>query len=112
MRPALIAIYVGAFAVLFCQAHTAPAAEKVAYTTILVDDMHCSACAKKVAGKLYAVPGVVEVRADVKKNLAYVKPEGKKSPSPQKMWEAVEAAGFKPLKLAGPAGTFTTKPRF
>ena len=81
------------------------------YTTIQVKNMHCSACAKKIASKLYRVSGVAEVRADVKKNLAYVVPQKKKSPSPKAMWEAVEAAGFAPVKLAGPTGEYKSKPK-
>ena len=81
------------------------------FTAIHVNDMHCSKCAKKIAGKLYAVSGVVEVRASVKDNTAYVIPQQNKLLSPKSLWEAVEAAGFKPLKLAGPSGVFTSKPK-
>ena len=80
------------------------------YTTITVNDMHCATCAKKIAAKLYVVAGVLEVRADVKKDTAYVVPQKQKSPSPRAMWEAVESAGFKPLKMHGPAGYFVKKP--
>ena len=80
------------------------------YTTMVVTDMHCSACAKKIAAKLYALPGVHEVRADIKKNMAYVVPKQRKQVSPRAMWQAVEAAGFKMVRLSGPAGTFTKTP--
>ncbi len=90
---------------------TVNAATPVSYTTIHVDNMHCDACAKKIAGKLYALPQVAEVRADVPKSIAYVVPHQTKTPSPRAMWEAVEQAGFKPVKLVGPAGSFTSKPR-
>jgi copper chaperone CopZ len=82
-----------------------------AYTTIQVHNMHCGECAKKIARKLYAVPGVVEVRADVQKNMAYVVPQAGKSPAPRSLWEAVEAAGFQVARLTGPQGDFTAKPR-
>lgn len=88
----------------------ATAQTPVTYTTIRVQDMHCSACAQKIASKLYAVPGVVEVRADVPKNLAYVIPQKDKSLSPRRLWESVEAAGFKVARLDGPQGSFTAKP--
>src|SRR5262245_30977180 len=84
---------------------------KVAYTTIHVQNMHCADCAKQIARKLYALPGVVEVRADVPKNVAYVVPQKDKTLPPRAMWEAVEAAGFAVARLDGPQGTFTTKPR-
>jgi Cu+-exporting ATPase len=90
---------------------SAQAASPVAYTTIQVHDMHCQDCAKKIARKLYAVPGVVEVRADVQKNIAYVVPQQGKSLPPRQLWEAVEASGFKVARLSGPSGTFATKPR-
>jgi Cu+-exporting ATPase len=87
------------------------AASPVPYTTIRVHNMHCDECAKKIARKLYAIPGVVEVRADVNNNIAYVVPQKDKSLSARTMWEAVEAAGFAVAKLEGPQGTFTSKPR-
>lgn len=90
---------------------TVSAATPVTYTTIHVDNMHCDACAKKIAGKLYALPQVAEVRADVPKSIAYVVPHQGKTPSPKAIWEAVEQAGFKPVKLEGPGGSFTAKPR-
>jgi Cu+-exporting ATPase len=82
----------------------------VAYTTIKVHNMHCNACAQRIASKLYAVPGVVEVRADVPKDTAYVIPQKDKVLSPRRLWESVEAAGFKVARLDGPQGSFTTKP--
>ena len=60
----------------------ARAETKVAYTTIHVHNMHCADCAKQIARKLYALPGVVEVRADVPKNIAYVVPQKDKSLAP------------------------------
>src|SRR5947208_11596704 len=86
------------------------AASPVPYTTIHVHNMHCGECAKKIARKLYAIPGVVEVRADVNNNIAYVVPQKDKSLSAKSMWEAVEGAGFQVAKLEGPQGTFVAKP--
>ena len=82
------------------------------YTASLVNDMHCAACAKKISDRLYLVGGVSKVSANVEKHAAFVFPEGNANPSPKAMWEAVEAAGFKPIKLAGPQGVFQTKPTF
>lgn len=73
---------------------------------IYVGDMHCSTCAKKIAGKLYRLKGVVKVRTDVKKNLAIITPQAKKQVDSKAAWAAVRAAGFKPTKLIGPEGTF------
>jgi copper chaperone CopZ len=79
-------------------------------TEIEVDNMHCSNCARKIASKLYGVPGVVGVRTNVTANTATVTPQQQRQPSPKALWEAVERAGFKPVKLQGPQGVFTSKP--
>jgi Cu+-exporting ATPase len=80
-------------------------------TTITVPDMHCMGCAKKMAGKLYAVPGVAKVQASVEATSLTVTPKAQQAPSPRALWEAVEKAGYKPSKLEGPSRTFTEKPR-
>jgi copper chaperone CopZ len=87
------------------------AASPVPYTTIHVHNMHCADCAKQIARKLYAIPGVVEVRADVAKNIAYVVPQKDKTIQPRALWEAVESAGFQVARLEGPQGAYTTKPK-
>jgi copper chaperone CopZ len=87
------------------------ASPAVTYTTIYVQDMHCGECAKTIARKLYAIPGVVEVRADVAKNIAYVVPQKDKTVPSKACWEAVESAGFRVVRLDSPQGTYTTKPR-
>ena len=81
-------------------------------TAVYVKDMHCASCAKKIAGKLYTVPGVIKVSTDVKKGLAVIEPQPTQQPSPKAIWEAVEAVKFEPVKIASPLGTFTQKPRF
>ncbi len=78
-------------------------------TLVRVSDMHCATCAKKIARKLYAVPGVVQVKTDVKKHSATVTPEKSRQPNPLSLWNAVESAGFAPVELSGPAGKFTSK---
>ena len=97
--------------IMIAAASAARAQAPVTYTTIHVHDMHCADCAKQIARKLYALPGVVEVRADVPKNIAYVVPQKDKTISSRAMWEAVESAGFKVARLDGPQGTYTAKPR-
>jgi copper chaperone CopZ len=87
------------------------ASPEITYTTIYVQDMHCGECAKKIARKLYAIPGVVEVRADVAKNIAYVVPQKDKTVASKACWEAVESAGFRVVRLESPQGSYTTKPR-
>ncbi|MFT5527159.1 MAG: copper chaperone CopZ [Pirellulaceae bacterium] len=85
-------------------------AAQPAFTEVVVTNMHCDACAKKIAGKLYLLKGVKEVRAELKSNTAYVVSQQNKNISPKAIWEAVEKAGFKVVKLNGPAGLFKTKP--
>jgi len=80
-------------------------------TKITVPDMHCMGCAKKIAAKLYEVPGVAKVEANIEATTLTVTPKPQQAPSPKAMWEAVEKAGYKPTKLEGPSGTFTKKPQ-
>jgi copper chaperone CopZ len=79
-------------------------------TTIQIQNMHCPACAQKIANKLYAVPSVVSVKTNHTAGTAVVQPSQTKDASPRAMWEAVEKAGFKPVKLTGPSGVYTAKP--
>lgn len=84
--------------------------KKLPYTWVFVKDMHCGACAKKIARKLYTVTGVVKVQTSVKKSVAVVTPQKNREVAPRAVWEAVQKAGFKPVKLVSPAGTFQAKP--
>jgi copper chaperone CopZ len=88
----------------------AASAARPTATEIVVKDMHCGSCAKKIAGRLYAVSGVARVSTNVQRNVAVVSSQRNKQPSAKAMWEAVEKAGFTPVKLSGPSGTFTKKP--
>ena len=92
-------------------ASQASAAEP-AWSSIQVKEMHCAGCAKKIAARLYAVRGVKEVRVDVDKKTLFVAPQQNATLSPRAMWEAVEKAKDHPIRLAGPSGTFTERPRF
>ena len=79
-------------------------------TSIEVSKLHCNGCARKLANKLYTVPGVVGVKANVQKKLMIVIPQKGKELSPKALWEAIESANFTPLSLSGPSGTFKSKP--
>ena len=87
-------------------------AAEVKTTTILVKGMHCGGCAKKVATKLKAIPGVADAAVDASTSLATVTPQAGKAPSSRALWEAVEKAGYTTVKLSGPSGEFTEKPKF
>lgn len=77
-------------------------------TAIYVGDMHCANCAKKISGKLFRVKGVMKVRTNVKQHVAIVTPQSKKVVDVKAAWKAVQAAGFEPVKLVGPEGTFVS----
>jgi len=79
-------------------------------TTIEIKGMHCNVCAGKVTKSLQQVAGVAQAQADATKASAVVTPANDATPSPRLLWEAVEKAGYVPLKLTGPSGTFTAKP--
>jgi copper chaperone CopZ len=109
----LVALFLFGLAIAPVQAADAPRPAKVAEvklapgeTAIYITNMHCPTCAKKIAGKLYRVKGVMRVKTDVKKNLAIVTAQSKKQVDPKAAWTAVRQAGFKPKKLIGPQGTF------
>lgn len=80
-------------------------------TKLTVPGLDCVSCAKKAGDKLYAVPGVGEVKVDLKAKLLIVTPKSGAVVSPRSLWEAVEKAGYEPTKLEGPGGNFTTKPK-
>jgi copper chaperone CopZ len=78
-------------------------------TAIYVGDMHCATCAKKISGKLFRVKGVMKVRTNVKQHVAIVTPQSKKVVDVKAAWKAVQSAGFEPVKLVGPEGTFVSE---
>jgi copper chaperone CopZ len=82
-----------------------------ALTTISVKGMQCAACASHVSESLQAIPGVAKAQADATKAVAVVTAKANTNPSPKALWEAVEKAGYTPLKIVGPNGTFTSKPK-
>ena len=84
---------------------------KQKFTAIYVTDMHCENCAKKLASKLYTVPGVVQVKANVAADVAFVIHQKTKDPQPLGLWEATEAAGFEIVKLQTPSAVLTEKPK-
>lgn len=92
-------------------ARLAVAADFKTETVITIDGMHCEGCAKNVTKKLEAVKNVASAKIDVNLGKATVVPANDKTVSARLLWEAVEAADFKPTKLQGPSGTFTKKPK-
>jgi len=81
-------------------------------TSIKVTKMCCGGCAKKIAAKLYTVPGVTTVQVDLPSKTVIVTPQANVALSPRAIWEAIEGAKDIPVLLAGPHGTFKQKPTF
>lgn len=80
-------------------------------TTITIEGMHCVSCSKKLTKAFKAVADVGAVSVDAETGLATISPKADVVPSPKALWEAVEKAGYKPVKLTGPGGTFDEKPK-
>lgn len=80
-------------------------------TKITLKGMHCAGCAMKVAGQLKQIPGVSDAQVDAKTGVAIVTPASERPLSPRALWEAIELAGKKPIRIDGPSGTFTSKPK-
>jgi len=66
---------------------------------IEVANLHCKTCAKRLARKLYATPGVMRVRTYVKQNLAVIQLQPRKQVKLSGLWLAAEAADQHPLEL-------------
>jgi len=81
-------------------------------TVIQVEKMCCQGCVQKIAAQLYTVRGVKEVRYDLEKKIVVVVPQSQATLSPLAMWNAVIKGKDRPLRIAGPTGVFTEKPRY
>ena len=77
---------------------------------VTIEGMHCPSCAKAVSRKLQQVTHVAIARIDARSGLATVTPARDRDVSAKGLWEAVEAAGYRPTRLEGPSGVYTTKP--
>lgn len=71
----------------------------------------CPTCSKKIVQKLKQMPQVSQVSVDVEHRMFVVQPTPETALSPRQIWETVERGGEQPVKLEGPSGTFTEKPR-
>lgn len=81
-------------------------------TTVITTKKMCPVCAKKIVAKLHQVDGVGKAQADVESKTIFVMPASGREVSPRALWETVLGGGEQPVRLAGPSGTFTEKPRF
>lgn len=78
---------------------------------ITIQGIHCGGCAKRANKALTEVKNVKSVKVDVESGTATVTMADDKQPSPKSLWEAIEKARLKPIKIACPSGTFTEKPK-
>jgi copper chaperone len=79
-------------------------------TVVYVDGMTCAGCAASVTKALREIDGVADASADPKQGLVTVVPKTGASVSLKAVWEAVDHAGFTPIKIAGPNGVVTERP--
>jgi copper chaperone CopZ len=66
---------------------------------IKADAMCCVGCAKKVAGQLYAAPGVTDVKADVPSRLVKITARSSQKLTLERLWNAVAKAKGGPSEL-------------
>jgi len=72
---------------------------------IVVDNLHCMGCAKKISAQLYTLKGVTNVRADLKKDTITVEARPGTLVSPWQAIAAVAKAKERPLAVTGAHGT-------
>jgi len=77
---------------------------------IFAEEMCCKGCAQKVAGQLYAAPGVTAVDADFENKTVVVTVSQKKGASLEQLWQAVAAGEGGPTKLTTTEATFSMTP--
>lgn len=85
-------------------------AAESASTVMTVSEM-CGGCAKKIKAKLGEFTEIGDIQCDLKAQTVTVTPKVKMILSPRELWEAMESIGKTPNRLAGPSGTFTSKPK-
>jgi copper chaperone CopZ len=77
----------------------------------VADDMCCQGCAQKVAGQLYAAPGVTSVEADIPNRRVKVTASRTAKLTLERLWRAVEKGKGGPSKLITAEATYTlTRP--
>jgi copper chaperone CopZ len=77
---------------------------------IVAADMCCKGCVQKVAGQLYAAPGVTTVDANLENRTVVVTVSGNKRPSLEQLWQAVAAGKGGPTELRANDATFKLTP--
>lgn len=78
-------------------------------TTVVTVKSLCPNCGKKIVGRLKTLPGVSAAQMDVTQKTFTI--QSNPNISPKSVWETVESNGELPIRLEGPGGTFTSKPK-
>ncbi len=73
-------------------------------TYVVIDNLHCKGCAKKIAAQLYTIRGVNKVSADMKQNTLIVNSENGQDLSPWALIRAVTNAKERPVTIVGTSG--------
>jgi len=79
-------------------------------TVITVGEM-CGGCVKQITARLNTFPGIAKVECNIKSKSVTITPKPDVSLSPKSLWEVLDEIGKTPVKLSGPGGTFTSKPK-
>lgn len=73
-------------------------------TYILIDNLHCQGCAKKIAAQIYAIKGVTKVSVDMAKETLIVETQRDAQVSPWNLIDAVTRASERPVGVIGSYG--------
>jgi copper chaperone CopZ len=79
-------------------------------TVVTVGEM-CGGCVKKINAKLDGFPGIATVQCDTRTKTVTITPTTNSVLSPRQLWDALDEIGKTPVKMVGPGGTFTSKPK-
>lgn len=71
---------------------------------IVVDNLHCMGCARKIAGQLYVVKGVTQVSVDMQTETLIVQTQPGTSVSAWQVLDAVGQANERPTSITGSHG--------
>jgi len=77
--------------------------------TIVIDNLHCQGCAKKIAAQIYTLKGVTKVSVDMKKGMLFVETHRDLQLSPWALIDAVSKAKERPLAILGNHGELRVK---
>lgn len=103
----LVCIFVAGFMKSQVLAGTAQGSFQI---EIVAADMCCKGCVQKVAGQLYAAPGVKEVNANLKDRTVAITVSQKNGATLEQLWNAVAAGKGGPTQLTTNQATFTLTP--